>query len=85
MYRVQGPLREHVTMDAVRRFIGKKFKKFLETYVNPKSGNGELEYMRLINEMVLGEHLLHCNCTGLFTFGLFCKMVKQILFSKMNL
>uniref|UniRef100_A0A0A0LCK0 DNA replication licensing factor MCM2 n=1 Tax=Cucumis sativus TaxID=3659 RepID=A0A0A0LCK0_CUCSA len=53
MYRVQGPLREHVTMDAVRRFIGKKFKKFLETYVNPKSGNGELEYMRLINEMVL--------------------------------
>ncbi|KAA0037697.1 DNA replication licensing factor MCM2 [Cucumis melo var. makuwa] len=44
---------EHVTMDAVRRFIGKKFKKFLETYVNPKSGNGELEYMRLINEMVL--------------------------------
>lgn len=58
MYRVQGPLREHVTMDSVRRFIGKKFKKFLETYVNPKSGNGELEYMRLINEMVLGEHLL---------------------------
>ncbi|KAL0554660.1 hypothetical protein IC582_008586 [Cucumis melo] len=53
MYRVQGPLREHVTMDVVRRFIGKKFKKFLETYVNPKSGNGELEYMRLINEMVL--------------------------------
>lgn len=72
MYRVQGPLREHVTMDVVRRFIGKKFKKFLETYVNPKSGNGELEYMRLINEMVLGEHLLHCDCTGLLTFGLFC-------------
>ncbi|KAG6571761.1 DNA replication licensing factor MCM2, partial [Cucurbita argyrosperma subsp. sororia] len=53
MYRVQGPLREHVTMDAVRRCYVKKFKKFLETYVNPKSGNGELEYMRLINEMVL--------------------------------
>lgn len=54
MYRVQGTLREWVTRDEVRRFIGKKFKEFLLTYVNPKNEQGEFEYVRLINEMVLG-------------------------------
>ncbi|KAJ1685627.1 hypothetical protein LUZ63_017017 [Rhynchospora breviuscula] len=53
MYRVQGSLREWVTRDEVRRFIGKKFKEFLLTYVNPKNEQGEFEYVRLINEMVL--------------------------------
>ncbi|GJN40222.1 hypothetical protein PR202_gb29406 [Eleusine coracana subsp. coracana] len=53
MYRVQGTLREWVTRDEVRRFIGKKFKEFLLTYVNPKNEQGEFEYVRLINEMVL--------------------------------
>ncbi|XP_021890823.1 DNA replication licensing factor MCM2 [Carica papaya] len=52
MYRVQGTLREWVTRDEVRRFIGKKFKDFLLTYVNPKNEHGDLEYIRLINEMV---------------------------------
>ncbi|KAK6944611.1 MCM domain [Dillenia turbinata] len=52
MYRVQGTLREWVTRDEVRRFIAKKFKEFLLTYVNPKNENGEFEYVRLINEMV---------------------------------
>jgi DNA replication licensing factor MCM2 len=54
MYRVQGTLREWVTRDEVRRFIAKKFKEFLLTYVNPKNEQGEFEYVRLINEMVLG-------------------------------
>ncbi|KAM3404195.1 hypothetical protein ACQJBY_007341 [Aegilops geniculata] len=53
MYRVQGTLREWVTRDEVRRFIAKKFKEFLLTYVNPKNEQGEFEYVRLINEMVL--------------------------------
>ena len=55
MYRVQGTLREWVTRDEVRRFISKKFKDFLLTYVNPKSEQGDFEYVRLINEMVLGK------------------------------
>jgi len=54
MYRVQGTLREWVTRDEVRRFIAKKFIEFLLTYVNPKNDQGEIEYVRLINEMVLG-------------------------------
>ncbi|KAG2557543.1 hypothetical protein PVAP13_8NG240000 [Panicum virgatum] len=53
MYRVQGTLREWVTRDEVQRFIAKKFKEFLLTYVNPKNEQGEFEYVRLINEMVL--------------------------------
>lgn len=40
--------------DEVRRFIAKKFKDFLLTYVKPKNDNGEIEYVRLINEMVSG-------------------------------
>ncbi|XP_054808214.1 DNA replication licensing factor MCM2 [Prosopis cineraria] len=52
MYRVQGTLREWVTRDEVRRFIAKKFKDFLLTYVNSKNEHGEFEYVRLINEMV---------------------------------
>ncbi|PKA56856.1 DNA replication licensing factor MCM3 like 1 [Apostasia shenzhenica] len=52
-YRVQGTLREWVTRDEVRRFIAKKFKEFLLTYVNPKNEHGDYEYVRLINEMVL--------------------------------
>ncbi|GMY26690.1 DNA replication licensing factor MCM2 [Fagus crenata] len=52
MYRVQGTLREWVTRDEVRRFIAKKFKDFLLTYVNPKNEHGDFEYVRLINEMV---------------------------------
>ncbi|KAM7269404.1 hypothetical protein ACFE04_024901 [Oxalis oulophora] len=52
MYRVQGTLREWVTRDEVRRFIAKKFKEFLLTYVNPKNTHGDFEYVRLINEMV---------------------------------
>ncbi|KAI4336450.1 hypothetical protein L6164_014975 [Bauhinia variegata] len=52
MYRVQGTLREWVTRDEVRRFIARKFKDFLLTYVNPKNENGDYEYVRLINEMV---------------------------------
>lgn len=55
MYRVQGTLREWVTRDEVRRFIGKKFKDFLLTYVNPKNDHGNYEYVRLINEMVSGK------------------------------
>lgn len=55
MYKVQGTLREWVTRDEVRRFIGKKFKDFLLTYVNPKNEHGNCEYVRLINEMVSGE------------------------------
>lgn len=52
MYRIQGSLREWVMRDEVRRFIAKKFKDFLLTYVKPNSENGE--YVRLINEMVSG-------------------------------
>ncbi|XP_043724687.1 DNA replication licensing factor MCM2 [Telopea speciosissima] len=55
MYRVQGTLREWVTRDEVRRFIAKKFKEFLLTYVNPKNEQGDFEYVRLINEMVLAD------------------------------
>ncbi|URE30000.1 DNA replication licensing factor [Musa troglodytarum] len=53
MCHVQGTLREWVTRDEVRRFIAKKFKDFLLTYVNPKNEHGDIEYVRLINEMVL--------------------------------
>ncbi|KAK9120279.1 hypothetical protein Scep_018372 [Stephania cephalantha] len=52
MYRVQGTLREWVTRDEVRRFVAKKFKEFLLTYVNLKHEPGNFEYIRLINEMV---------------------------------
>ncbi|XP_044460633.1 DNA replication licensing factor MCM2 [Mangifera indica] len=52
MYRVQGTLREWVTRDEVRRFIAKKFREFLLTYVSAKSDQGDFEYVRLINEMV---------------------------------
>ncbi|KAA8532264.1 hypothetical protein F0562_032296 [Nyssa sinensis] len=52
MYRVQGTLREWVTRDEVRRFIAKKFKEFLLTYINPKNEHGDFEYVRQINEMV---------------------------------
>ncbi|KAF3519224.1 hypothetical protein DY000_02058652 [Brassica cretica] len=50
MYRIQGSLREWVMRDEVRRFIAKKFRDFLLTFVKPNSENGE--YVRLINEMV---------------------------------
>lgn len=53
MYRVQGTLREWVTRDEVRRFIAKKFKEFLLTYTNQRNDHGDIEYVRLINEMVL--------------------------------
>lgn len=59
MYRVQGTLREWVTRDEVRRFIGKKFKEFLLTYVNPKNERGDFEYVQLINEMVSGRISLY--------------------------
>ncbi|GAV82593.1 MCM domain-containing protein/MCM2_N domain-containing protein [Cephalotus follicularis] len=52
MYRVQGTLREWVTRDEVRRFIAKKFKEFLLTYISSKNEHGDFEYVRLINEMV---------------------------------
>ncbi|KAK8475494.1 hypothetical protein V6N13_065859 [Hibiscus sabdariffa] len=52
MYRVQGTLREWVTRDEVRRFVFKKFRDFILTYVNPKNQHGDIEYVRLINEMV---------------------------------
>lgn len=55
MYRVQGTLREWVTRDEVRRFIAKKFREFLLTYVNSKNDRGEPEYVQLINEMVSGK------------------------------
>lgn len=57
MYRVQGTLREWVTRDEVRRFIAKKFKEFLLTYVNPKNEHGDFEYLRQINEMVSGKYV----------------------------
>ncbi|PPS02689.1 hypothetical protein GOBAR_AA17975 [Gossypium barbadense] len=52
MYRVQGTLREWVTRDEVRRFIFKKFRDFILAYVNPKNGHGDVEYVRLIKEVV---------------------------------
>eukprot|EP00249_Psilotum_nudum_P028835 c38786_g1_i1 orf=143-2887(+) len=52
MYNIQGSLREWVTRDEVRRFIARKFRQFLLTYVNPKNEIGESEYVRLIDEMV---------------------------------
>ncbi|KAK7264727.1 hypothetical protein RJT34_32337 [Clitoria ternatea] len=52
MYHVQGTLREWVTRDEVRRFIARKFKDFLLTYVNPKNEHQDKEYVWLINEMV---------------------------------
>ncbi|KAK7388014.1 hypothetical protein VNO78_22814 [Psophocarpus tetragonolobus] len=52
MYQVQGTLREWVTRDEVRRFIARKFKDFLLTYVNPKNEHRDKEYVWLINEMV---------------------------------
>ncbi|CAH9129730.1 unnamed protein product [Cuscuta epithymum] len=50
MYRVQGTIREWVTRDEVRRFIAKKFKEFLCSYVNEKTK--QEDYLRQINEMV---------------------------------
>ncbi|VFQ64957.1 unnamed protein product [Cuscuta campestris] len=50
MYRIQGTLREWVTRDEVRRFVAKRFKEFLRTYVNSKTN--QEDYLRQINEMV---------------------------------
>lgn len=61
MYRVQGTLREWVTRDEVRRFIAKKFREFLLTYVHPKNEDGYFEYVRLINEIVSGETSVNCD------------------------
>ncbi|GMI78597.1 MINICHROMOSOME MAINTENANCE 2 [Hibiscus trionum] len=52
MYLVQGKLREWVTRDEVHCFIFEKFSDFILTYVNPKNQHGDIEYVRLINEMV---------------------------------
>lgn len=72
MYRVQGTLREWVTRDEVRRFIAKKFKEFLLTYVNPKNEHGDFEYLRQINEMVSGKssgmNLVLLVLTGIFYY-----------------
>ena len=57
MYNVQGSLREWVTRDEVRRFIARKFRQFLMTYVNPKNESGHPEYVRLIDEMVSGVYI----------------------------
>jgi DNA replication licensing factor MCM2 len=72
MYRVQGTLREWVTRDEVRRFIARKFKDFLLTYVNPKNEHGDFEYVRLINEMVSG---------NTFSTGLIVLTVINIFFA----
>ncbi|KAI3912274.1 hypothetical protein MKW92_008221 [Papaver armeniacum] len=50
---VQGTLREWVTRDEVRRLIANKFKKFLLAYENSGNQQGDFEYIRQINEMVL--------------------------------
>ncbi|KAJ7295046.1 hypothetical protein O6H91_Y216100 [Diphasiastrum complanatum] len=52
MYNVQGTLREWVTRDDVRRFIARKFRQFLITYVSPKNEGGQPEYLRCIDDMV---------------------------------
>lgn len=80
MYRIQGTLREWVTRDEVRRFIAKKFKDFLLTYVKPKNENGDIEYVRLINEMVSGTlsfslHRKFFTCT--FPTLLYCLFCSQ--------
>lgn len=59
MYHVQGTLREWVTRDEVRRFIARKFKDFLLTYVNPKNEHRDKEYVWLINEMVSGKCIFY--------------------------
>ncbi|XP_068334856.1 DNA replication licensing factor MCM2-like [Pyrus communis] len=55
----EGTIKEWVAKDEVRRFIAEKFKKFLLTFVNHHSKNvqqqhdeTEVEYVRLINQMV---------------------------------
>ncbi|KAI3912275.1 hypothetical protein MKW92_008222 [Papaver armeniacum] len=50
---VRGTLREWVTRDEVRRLIANKFKKFLIAYENSGNQQGDFEYIRQINEMVL--------------------------------
>lgn len=85
MYRVQGSLREWVTRDEVRRFIAKKFEEFLLTYVNSRSGHGDFEYVRLINEMVSGEKSAHfgilvCDCLCYITYALNSVQYSFILF-----
>lgn len=59
----EGTIKEWVAKDEVRRFIAEKFKKFLLTFVNHHSKNvqqqhdeTEVEYVRLINQMVSGKH-----------------------------
>ncbi|EFJ31227.1 hypothetical protein SELMODRAFT_88537 [Selaginella moellendorffii] len=52
MYNIVGNLRTWVSRDDVRRFIARKFRQFLLTYVNPKNQGGQPEYVRLINDMV---------------------------------
>lgn len=75
MYRVQGTLREWVTRDEVRRFIARKFKDFLLTY---KNKHGDLEYIQLINEMVLGMFWilsLACNVKSKSQFIILCHLL----------
>ena len=49
--------------DEVRRFIAKKFRDFLLTFVKPNNENGE--YVRLINEMVSGTFFFFLFATAL--------------------
>lgn len=77
MYRVQGTLREWVTRDEVRRFIGKKFKEFILTYVNAKSEHRDFEYLRQINEMVSGKRLFFKKINNLFIYENF-KMFARV-------
>ncbi|OMP05478.1 DNA replication licensing factor mcm2 [Corchorus olitorius] len=58
MYRVQGTLREWVTRDEACRFIFKKFRDFILTYVNPKNAHGDIEHLKkIIIEMVANAKL----------------------------
>lgn len=70
MYHVQGTLREWVTRDEVRRFIARKFKDFLLTYLNPKNEHRDKEYVWLINEMVSGNIIYSLLCSCLVTVTL---------------
>lgn len=77
MYQVQGTLREWVTRDEVRRFIARKFKDFLLTYVNPKNEHRDKEYVWLINDMVSGNIFS--------TVFMYCTWVSEICHFYMSL
>lgn len=53
LYNALGNLREWISREEVRRFIAKKFRRFLNTFKVSKEGD-RCYYVKLVEEMTAG-------------------------------